>query len=136
MEIKPRLNQLFQEVNDYTNSYKSLEKENQKYSNEIKSLKIRNNNLLEENNRLKDYIDIILDVIKKFFRKLLQIGNDKTKDATALEVKDYFNNQDFNKDDVCDIAKDTTKEDELYDYVGEYNKCYEINNKCNHDIYL
>lgn len=126
MEIQPRLNQLFQEVNDYTNSYKSLEKENQKYFNEIKSLKTRNNNLLEENNKLKDYINIILDVIKKFFRKLLQVGNDKTKDVIVLEVKDYFDNQDFNKDDVCDIAKDTTKEDELFDYVGvSYykNKC-------------
>ena len=109
MEIQPKLNQLFQEVNDYANSYSSLEKENQKYSKEIKSLKTKNSNLIEENNKLKAYIDIILDVIKKFFRKLLQIGNDKTKDATVLEVKDYYDNQDFNKNDICDIADGTTR---------------------------
>lgn len=139
MEIQPRLNQLFQEVNDYANSYSSLEKVNQKYSNEIKALKTRNCNLIVENNKLKDYIDIILEVIKKFFRKLLQIGNDKTKDATVLEVKDYFDSQDFNKDDVCDIAKDTTKEDELFDYVGvskEFDKSLQIKDKKGCEIIL
>lgn len=52
-----------------------------------------------------------------FFRELLQIGNDKVKEATTSEIKDYYDNKDFDKDDVYDIAIDTDKEDELFDYA-------------------
>ena len=48
---------------------------------------------------------------------MLQIGNDKVKEATTSEIKDYYDNKDFDKDDVYDIAIDTTKEEELFDYV-------------------
>ena len=30
----------------------------------------------------------------------------------------YYDNKDFTKKDVIDIAKDTTKEDDLFSYVG------------------
>ena len=53
----------------------------------------------------------------KFIRRLLQIGNEKTKEATTNEIKDYYDNNDFDKDDIYDIAIDTTKEDELFDYA-------------------
>lgn len=56
-------------------------------------------------------------MIKNFFRHLLQIGNEKTKNAVVEEVKDYYENEDFTKDDVYDIAIDTTKEDELFNYA-------------------
>ncbi len=73
-------------------------------------------------------------VIEKFFRKLLLIGNDITKEGTVKEVKDYYDNNDFNKHDVKDIAKNTTKEDDLYKYVGiEKNRSYE---KDDHEITL
>ncbi len=62
-------------------------------------------------------------IIKKnsslhFFRELLQIGNEKTKDRTTSEIKDYYDNDDFNSNDVYDISKGTTKEDELFDYAS------------------
>ena len=41
-----------------------------------------------------------------------------TKEATTTEIKDYFDNQDFDMNDVVKISKGTTKEDELFDYVG------------------
>ena len=85
---------------------------------EIQSLKTRNHNLLEENKSLKTYIKAILKAIKHFFRELLQIGNETTKEATTSEIKDYYNNEDFDSNDVYDISKGTTKEDELFDYVG------------------
>ena len=84
---------------------------------EIKSLKTRNHNLTEENINLKSYIKAILEAIKHFFRELLQIGNDKTKEATTSEIKDYYDNQEFDMYDVKDISKGTTKEDELFDYA-------------------
>ena len=54
--------------------------------------------------------------IKKFL-KLLQRGNDYTKDETALVVKDCYDNSEFDMGDVVRISKGTTKQDELFDYV-------------------
>lgn len=118
IEFQPKLETLFNEVDTYTKSHQTLEKENQNMQREIKTLKTRNHNLTEENNNLKSYIKAILEAIKHFFRELLQIGNDKTKEATTSEIKDYYDNQDFDMYDVKDISKGTSKEDELFDYVG------------------
>lgn len=118
IEFQPKLETLFNEVDTYTKSHQTLEKENQNMQREIKSLKTRNHNLTEENNNLKSYIKVILKAIKHFFRELLQIGNEPTKEATTCEIKDFYDNQDFESKDVYDISKGTTKEDELFDYVG------------------
>ena len=133
IELQPKIDKVFNEISDYTNSYNGLLQDNKKYEREIKSLKTRNNNLLQENNKLKDYINIILEVIKKFFRKLLQIGNEVTKNATITEIKDYYDNNDFSFNDIYDIAKGTSKEDELFDYadVPDYLKS---NKKSPNDI--
>lgn len=142
MELQPKINEIFNEVDGYVTSYNSLEKDNQKYKREIKSLKTRNSNLLQENNKLKSYIDTILEVIKKFFRKLLQIGNEPTKEATTSEIKEYYDNNDFNSNDVYDISKETSKEDELFDYadIPSYlktdNKSYENNDKDDFEMTL
>lgn len=117
MELQPKINEVFNEINNYTDSYNSLEKDNQKYQREIKSLKTKNSNLLQENNKLRAYIDTILEVIKKFFRKLLQIGNEPTKEVATAEIKDYYDNEDFNSKDIYKIAENTTKEHELFDYA-------------------
>ena len=62
-------------------------------------------------------IEAILEAIKKFFRKILQFGNEKTKDETTIEVKDYYDNNDFDMNDVIKISRGTTKQDELFEYV-------------------
>ena len=85
---------------------------------EVKALTTRNQNLTKENNHLKDYLKSILDAIKRFFRKLLQIGNEPTKEVATNEIKDYYNNQDFDMNDVIKISRGTTKQDELFDYVN------------------
>lgn len=108
---------LFNNVDTYAKSYKYLEKENENIQKEIKYLKIKNQKLEQENNNLVSYIKAILKAIKYFFRELLQIGNDKVKEATTNEIKDYYDNEDFDKDDIYDIAIDTNKEDELFDYA-------------------
>lgn len=62
MELQPKINEIFNEIDSYVASYNSLEKDNQKYKREIKSLKTRNSNFLQENNKLKSYIDSILEL--------------------------------------------------------------------------
>ena len=117
IEFQPKLEQLFNEVDNYTKSHQVLEKENQDMQREIKSLKTRNHNLLEENKNLKSYIKVILKTIKHFFRELLQIGNEPTKMATTAEIKEYYDNKYFESDDVYDISRGTTREEELFDYA-------------------
>ena len=117
LEFQPKIEQLFNEVKTFTKSHQILEKENINLKREVKSLTTRNQKLTEENSKLRNYIDAILEAIKKFFRKILQFGNEKTKEVTATEIKDYFDNKDFETNDVYDISKGTTKEDELFNYA-------------------
>lgn len=117
MEFQPKIDELFNEVATFTKSHQTLEKEKANLQREVKALTTRNQNLTQENNNLKDYLKAILKAIKHFFRELLQIGNEKTKERTTSEIKDYYDNKDFNSDDVYDISKCTTKEDELFDYA-------------------
>lgn len=69
------------------------------------------------------YIESILKTIKKFFRELLIIGNDRVKSRTIEEIKEYYNQEDFKKDDIYDVAVDTDKEDELFEFAN-INKYY------------
>ena len=61
------------------------------------------------------------------------LGNEPTKEATTTEIKDYYDNNDFDTDDVYDISKGITKEEELSNYanVPSYLK---TNNKIYNDI--
>ena len=117
MELQPKLKTIFNEVDSYTNSYKYLEKENQKYKKEINKLEIENKELRQENNSLIYRLQYLFDMVKKFLRKLLQRGNDYTKDETANVVKDCYDNEEFDMSDVVKISRGTTKQDELFDYV-------------------
>ena len=117
MELQPKLQAIFNEVDSYANSYKSLEKENQKYKKEISKLEYENQNLEQENRSLIYRLNELFQLLKKFLRKLLQRGNDYTKDETAEVVKECYDNSEFDMGDVVRISKGTTKQDELFDYV-------------------
>ena len=117
MELQPKLQTIFNKVDSYANSYKSLEKENQKYRKEISKLEYENQNLEQENRSLIYRLSELFQLLKKFLRKLLQRGNDYTKDETADVVKDCYDNSEFDMGDVVRISKGTTKQDELFDYV-------------------
>ena len=121
VEFQPKIEQLFNEVNTFTKSHQTLEKENSNLKREVKSLVTRNQNLTAENKKLKNYIDVILEAIKKFFRKILQFGNEYAKDETTIEVKNYYGNEYFDMEDVIKISRGTTKQDELFDYVNAPN---------------
>ena len=60
----------------------------------------------------------LFQLLKKFLRKLLQRGNDYTKDETTEVVKVCYDNSEFDIGDVVRISKGTTKQDELFDYVN------------------
>ena len=139
MGLQPKLQTIFNEVDSYANSYKSLEKENQKYKKEISKLEYENQNLEQENRSLMYRLNELFQLLKKFLRKLLRRGNDYTKDETAEVVKDCYDNSEFDMGDVVRISKGTTKQDELFEYVeapdyykervrdydeGEYDKDY------------
>lgn len=126
-ELQPKIQKIYNEVDEYAKSYKYLEKENINIQKEVKYLKNKNNKLEDEKETLISYINTILKAIKDFFRHLLQIGNEKVKEATANEIKDYYDNEDFDKDDIYDIAIDTTKEDELFEYA-DIDKLYSKEN--------
>ena len=120
-ELQPKLETTIKKAEVYVNNYESLQSKNYSLNNEISNLEKKNNELKEENMNLKHYLEFILDIVKEFFKKMLHIGNDKTKEDTANEVKEYYDNDYFNKSDVKYIAKNTTKEEELYNYIG-YDK--------------
>ena len=114
----PKIEQLYHEVNTYVTSYQSLEKENKNIKKKVANLQRRNENLKSQNNFLTDYIHTLIEIIKEFFRKLLKQDNEKIKDITADKVKEHYDDSIFQKEDVIDVAKDTTKEKELFDYAG------------------
>ena len=118
MKVQPKLQQIYNEVESYTKSYQCLEKENNNIKREVITLKNKNEKLNQENNKLNTYLKLILEAIKTFFRELLLCGNDKVKQATAREIKDYYDNDDFTKRDVINIAKGTSKEDDLFEYAS------------------
>ena len=125
MNLQPNLEKVYKEVDSYTKSYQALKRENTLYENEIKVLELNNDKLCEKNNELTNRINSVLKAIKKFLRKLLQLGSEVIKQATVCEIKQYFDDKIFKKKDVVNISVDTTKEDELFDYVG-YERHYGI----------
>lgn len=56
--------------------------------------------------------------VKALFKKLLQIGNEIVKNITTSEIKDYYDAEEFDSNDIYNISKGTTKEDELFDYAN------------------
>ena len=126
IDFQPKLQQLFNEVDNYTKSHQTLEKEN-----EVLNAKV--NKLTKDNSKLRTRLEAILKAIKEFFRKLLQIGNDLIKKTTTSEIKDYYDSKAFNSKDVYDISKGTDKEDELFDYA-DIPSYYKIRKKsCNYE---
>ena len=124
MEIQPKIMRVYNEVDEYAKSYEFLETENNNIKKEVKYLINRNYKLEQEKDNLMTYIKAILKAAKKFLSELLLIGNERVKTRTTEEIKEYYEQEDFTKDDVVDIAINTDKEDELFDYIG-VDKSYE-----------
>ena len=113
----PRNQALFKELNDYTKSYKDLENEKRNIQVEVRKLEYQNEKLQEENSRLHNLIHNILQTLKQFFHRLLKIGTEKDKDDVVLEIKEYHGQDLYDNFDLHDIANDTSKEQEINDYL-------------------
>ncbi len=118
MELQPKIQKIYNEVDEHAKLYKYLETENNNIKKEVKYLRNRNYKLEQEKDNLMTYIKAILKAIKEFLRELLMIGNERVKTRTTAEIKEYYSQEDFTKDDVVDISINTDKEDELFDYIG------------------
>ncbi len=125
MNLQPKLEKVYKEVDSYTRSYQSIKREKDLYKNEIENLQTNNDELNEKNKKLINQINGILKAIKKFFRKLLNLGSEIIKEATVGEIKQFYDDKLFTKKDVVNISVNTTKEDELFDYV-DYPRYYGV----------
>ncbi|MBQ8535040.1 MAG: plasmid recombination protein [Bacilli bacterium] len=125
MNLQPKLEKVYKEVDSYTRSYQSIKRENNLYKNEIENLETKNYELNEKNYELNVLLKDVLMTIKRFFRKLLQLGSETIKNITTSEIKQYYDENYFDKKDVINISVGTSEETELFDYV-DYKRYYGI----------
>ena len=125
MNLQPKLEKVYKEVDSYTRSYQSIKRENNLYKNEIENLETKNYELNEKNYELNVLLKDVLMTIKRFFRKLLQFGSEMIKNITTSEIKQYYDENYFDKKDVINISVGTSEETELFDYV-DYKRYYGI----------
>lgn len=123
----PRNQALFKELTDYTKSYKDLENEKRNIQVEVRKLEYQNEKLQEENRKLHKFLHSILQTLKKFFHRLLKLGTEKDKDDIISEIKKYHKQDLYDNLDLHDIVNDTSKEQEINDYL--YNKEYNYDDK-------
>lgn len=115
VEMQPKIEKLYNEVDNYSSSYKDLENEIIKLKKENYRLK----NIIED---LKENIDYFLDIIKTVFKRIFRIGKEKDKDYAIDKLKEIYDSNLYQKEDLRFISKGTTRESELEDYIEEqYN---------------
>ena len=122
MEMQPKIQKVYKEINDYTKSYRMLEKEKDNVQKEVYMLEYRNRQLEKENKRLEDYIKLIIERIKEFFKELLHINNEKTKEAVTSQIKTCYEENLFDKSDVKDVSYNTSREYEMDEYLDRNRK--------------
>jgi hypothetical protein len=83
--------------------------------------------LEKENRKLRNFLNVILQSLKQFFHKLLKIGNEEDKDNVVNEITDYYESDLYTSNDLHDIADNTSKEEEINDYLNTKN--YEYDDK-------
>ena len=70
-----------------TKNYRELEYQKRNVEVEVRKLEIKNEELKRENNKLKTKLKIVVQSIKQFFHKILNIGTDKYKYSVVREIK-------------------------------------------------
>ena len=116
---------LFKELEDYTQNYREMEKQKHNVEVEVRKLELKNEELQKENRKLHNFLNVMLQTLKRFFNKLLHIGTDKDKDYVVKEITAYHSLDYYNDRDLPDIADSTTREKEINDYIYEQNYGYE-----------
>ena len=94
---------------------------------EVRKLEYQNEKLQEENNRLHNFLRNILQTLKKFFHRLFKIETEKDKNEVISEIKEYYKQGLYDNFDLYDVADNTSKEEEINDYLNTKN--YEYDDK-------
>ncbi|HHX16874.1 MAG TPA: hypothetical protein GX725_03090 [Mollicutes bacterium] len=118
LEKVPQMEYLITEMSNHIKTYDDLDKKNFGMKKEIEQLKNRNQELEEENSFLKHIIKSVLKNLKKIFRKILHIGNEEDRNLVVDEVSYCYDNELYNKNDLIDIGKDTSKEKAIFNIAG------------------
>ena len=117
----PKNHALFEELQEYTNQYREMEQDKRHLQVEIRKLEDKNEELQKENRKLHNFLNVMLQAIKKFFNKLLHIGTEKDKDNVIEEITAYHQLNYYKDSDLHDIADGTSREEEINDYIYEQN---------------
>ena len=117
----PKNQELFEELQDYTNHYREMEQDKRHLQVEIRKLEDKNEELQKENRKLHNFLNVMLQTIKKFFNKLLHIGTEEDKDNVIEEITAYHQLNYYKDSDLHDIADGTSREEEINDYIYEQN---------------
>ena len=117
----PKNQALFEELQEYTNQYREMEQDKRHLQVEIRKLEDKNKELQKENRKLHNFLNVMLQAIKKFFNKLLHIGTEKDKDNVIEEITAYHQLNYYKDSDLHDIADGTSREEEINDYIYEQN---------------
>ena len=117
----PKNHALFEELQEYTNQYREMEQDKRHLQVEIRKLEDKNEELQKENRKLHNFLNVMLQAIKKFFNKLLHIGTEKDKDNVIEEITAYHQLNYYKDSDLHDIAAGTSREEEINDYIYEQN---------------
>ena len=109
----------FNDLDDYIFNYKELEKEYNHSQKVIDNLEEECEKLEQNNNNLIDFIKHILEMLKDFFRNILLSKNEVDKNKTINILKECYEKDLYNSNDLIEISKDTDKEIEVNDFIKE-----------------
>ena len=109
----------FDDLDYYIFNYKELEKEYNHSQKVIDNLEKECEKLDQNNNNLIDFIKHILEMLKDFFRRILLSKNEVDKDKTINILKECYEKDLYNFNDLIDISKDTGKEIEINELKKE-----------------
>ena len=109
----------FNDLDDYIFNYKELEKEYNHSQKVIDNLEEECEKLDQNNNNLIDFIKRILEILKDFFRRTLLSKNEIDKNKTVNILRECYDKDLYNSNDLIDISKDTDKEMEVNNFIKE-----------------
>ena len=109
----------FNDLDDYIFNYKELEKEYNHSQKVIDNLEEECEKLDQNNNNLIYFIKYLLEMLKDFFRRILLSKNEVDKNKTINILKECYEKDLYNSNDLIDISKDTDKEIEVNDFIKE-----------------
>lgn len=122
INLKPKMECLANEVDNYTSKYKSIHNENKNIKIEMINLEYENNKFKNKLNTLEERFNNLVDLIIILFKRLLHIGTNKDKDFVIYKTKSLYDDETFVKSDVEEIAKRTTCENELLKHIDKENQ--------------